>query len=74
MLEPAQQQLQNLKRIELTNLTANDSDGRKCVPERRERVVVTTVVAESSTSSLNTIYQTYQALHRRHLHTLSKLS
>lgn len=51
------------------DLTADDGDGRKSFPQRREGVAIggAAVVAEHGAGLLDSVHQTDQTLHARHL-------
>lgn len=53
------------KKREGKHLAADNDDGRKSLPESRQRraVVAATIVAEDRTSSLDSVHQPDQALH-----------
>lgn len=54
---------------EVDDLAADDGDRRKSFPQRREGVVigVSAVVAEHGAGLLDSVHQTDQTLHARHL-------
>jgi hypothetical protein len=51
---------------EREDLTTDDDDGRKGLPQCRQSSLTTTVVAEDRTRPLYPIHEAYQALHGRH--------